>query len=659
MLAIQTMEGNLSRARHSLMVSPTSPSLSSSESMDAPPEIPQHLSGITERTMSPAKHRQLPSALPSSSGSPGHSRVFSETSVPSSLHTTPQSLRHESESQRASSAMGSVGMTPRLKDQYGSKSLVTKDRSRDEIITHSVGLTSRHQKILLPLNEEESISAAFPPAKSVSASPEQEAGQSVSSSSAIESRFPTNTSLTRSRSTMQMRDLREQMQDLKGKISTLKERARRDNMRRRSMQSLRTPSPFTAANPWHTGAEMYRMGQQTTNTGFGPDELPSPLESDEERKSETADESLNGGGREDVRRHQAREDAHSVAQSHYENAREQIGDEDDTFWDDEDATHANEPNGYHQRNGAGGDEVEEDSILDDQSFYESSPSPMGERHEDRADAFDYEHFFLRSDLGSYDRSTHRRRNSYGSTDSVETTKGPTVLENPSNEQAVPVQALETSHTRQLDFGRQKGHHRNNSVDSVSTFATFATATEGRGSDVGSDADEEEWEQHQRQHPMAGTWKHDYFSHQTSATVPGMWSNKSPPILRPDSAIRVNGHLTPGSPNGSSNPAPSRSFPLVNKPRHLTPSPSPQPPSALVSALMAQVRPDDGTTRPTLQLSKEDGDLVERLLESLGKVCLQLRGDREGATEYEGRVWRRRLDAARRVLDGEVDEEALR
>jgi len=604
--------------------------------------------------MSPTKHRQLPLALSSSSGSPGHSRVFSETSVPSSLHTTPQSLRHKTEEQRASSAMGSVGMTPRLRDQYASNPLVATDRSLDEKVTHSASVSSRHKNTLQPLNEDESTLASFPPVETMSAGPEQEASQHISNSSEIDTKFPTNTTLTRSRSTMQMRDLREQMQDLKGKISTLKERAWRDNLRRRSLQSLKTPSPFTAADQWHTGADIYRRGRRTTDNGFELNGLPSPLESDEERKPNSANGSLHSSKLDDRGAQLGTEDAHSVVPSQYESVQEEAGDEYDRFWDNEDAPPADKLNGYHQRNSDVGDEWKEDSTLDDQDFYESSPSPMGERHEDRADAFDYEHFFLRSDLGNYGRMNHRRRNSVDSTDSVETTKGPTIFDNPTSKEMTPMQSYETSQTSQIENARHKGHYRNNSVDSISTFATFATATEGRGSDAGSEADEEEWEQHQRQYPMAGTWNQDYFSHHTSTNSSEIWSSRLHTAPRPDSAIRVNGHFTPGSPTGPSTPSATRSFPLVNKPKHLTPSPSPQPPCALVSALMAQMRPDDGTIRPALQLSKEDGNLVERLLERVGKVCLQLREDREGSSKYEGRVWRRRVDAARRILDGDLD-----
>jgi hypothetical protein len=50
------------------------------------------------------------------------------------------------------------------------------------------------------------------------------------------------------------------------------------------------------------------------------------------------------------------------------------------------------------------------------------------------------------------------------------------------------------------------------------------------------------------------------------------------------------------------------------------------------------------------LSKDDQILVERLVASLGKCVLGLQ--ESGRASYDGRVWRRRLDAARRVLEGQ-------
>ncbi|KAI9875479.1 MAG: hypothetical protein M1830_008421 [Pleopsidium flavum] len=667
---LTNMEGNLSRARHSLAVTPSSSMSSiSSKNPDATERSPPLSSKINGWGISPTKHRQLHSPLSPSASSPGHSRVFSETSVPSSLHTSPQSLRLESDEIRASSAMGSVGMTPSLRDQDAPKSLNTMGRGHGDGLLRSASLSNRHNATLQPLDEEEPSPASLLPADTILAIPRQDLGQDAPIVAVFGSQFSTKPPLTRSRSSIQMRDLREQMQDLKGKISTLKERARKDNLRRRSLQSLKTPNPFTAAEHWDSAAGAYQNGSLTADTGNGLDDLHSAMEqfkADEERRSREGDGSMRSIERDEavagMKQGTRYEDW--TGQSQYEDAEETTGKEDKKPFNDEDAFPEDEPHMFHHNSIGAGPETEEDSIAGDQEFYESSPSPMGERHEDRKDAFDYEHFFLHSGMGNYSRTELGRRNSSDSTDSAATTKGPTILTDASSEKMTDAQSQKASRMKEIDYARQKGHQRNTSVDSVSTFATFATATEGRGSDQGSDEDEEEWKQYQHQYPMAGTWHQDYFTRHNAAaidpeqSVPEIWSNGSHTPTRLDSAVRINGRLTPSSPTRSSTPSTTRSFPLVNKSKHLNPSPSPRPSSVLVSVLLGPAQSEDGTTTPALQLSKDDRALVEKLVESLGKVCIHLHTDGGGGGKYEGRVWRRRLDAARRVLNGEVDEDVL-
>jgi hypothetical protein len=88
-----------------------------------------------------------------------------------------------------------------------------------------------------------------------------------------------------------------------------------------------------------------------------------------------------------------------------------------------------------------------DSDLESQLDYPQNGE--GVPHEEREDAFDYEHFILHSALGNYSRQL--RRASSASRESAETTR-------PAHR---PVQ-----------------HSRTNSNMSDSTVATFATATEG-------------------------------------------------------------------------------------------------------------------------------------------------------------------------------------
>lgn len=563
--------------------------------------------------------------------------------------------------------MGSVGMTPRFRDQYGHKSLQATDRSRSDNLPRNASLSRRHNNTLQPLDEEESAPVSFSPAEEIVSDPGQRLDQETSDGSTFGSQFPTNNTLTRSRSSLQMRDLRDQMQDLKGKISTLKERARKDNMRRRSLQSLRMPSPFTAAQQWQNGAEAYGDGDLSADTRDALAELHSPVGhfgTHEERELLTAEESVYSCEQDEavagIKRGSDYPD--SIAQSQYEDAEEDFEMEDAMLFNDDDGSINHRPPRddslrLHQDSRRANADHEEESISGDQEFYESSPSPMGERHEDREDAFDYEHFFLHSGMGNYSRANSRRRNSYDSTDSGETTKAPTPPTGATRERQTNGKSQKDNHASVNDYASQGRHQRNNSVDSVSTFATFATATEGGGSDGGSDENGEEWEHQQHKYPMAGTWLPDYFS-QSNATAanrdvnrPELSSNSSQTHIRSDTALRINGHLTPGSPTGSSTPSTTRSFPLVNKSKHLTPLPSPQPTSSLTSALTASV------TSPPMQMSKGDRDLVEKLVESLGKVCVHLHPDGDG-NKYEGRVWRRRLDTARRILNGEIDEDGL-
>ena len=84
------MEGNLNRARSTLHNRPSS---SMSSFSNRSPD-PVSLYTIPKGNLSPSKHRQMhpPSSAISNKG---HNRVFSETSVPSSLHT--QGQRHAGE----------------------------------------------------------------------------------------------------------------------------------------------------------------------------------------------------------------------------------------------------------------------------------------------------------------------------------------------------------------------------------------------------------------------------------------------------------------------------------------------------------------------------------------------------------------------------------
>jgi hypothetical protein len=89
------------------------------------------------------------------------------------------------------------------------------------------------------------------------------------------------TALARSSSVMSNRstkEIREQMTSLHAKISDLKDKAHADSMRRKSSQSMRTPSPFTSTQTpeqWYTSSPEYKEAGSPINTNAGMGWSPS------------------------------------------------------------------------------------------------------------------------------------------------------------------------------------------------------------------------------------------------------------------------------------------------------------------------------------------------------------------------------------------------
>jgi hypothetical protein len=97
----------------------------------------------------------------------------------------------------------------------------------------------------------------------------------------------------------------------------------------------------------------------------------------------------------------------------------------------------------------------------------------------------------------------------------------------------------------------------------------------------------------------------------------------------------------------------RSFPLINKPKSQSSTSTPNE-TAESTLIDGQSSGERLQPSPVHMLAKEDQILVERLVASLGKCVLSLQESSSGS--YEGRPWRFRLDAARRILEG--DEGAI-
>jgi hypothetical protein len=472
-----------------------------------------------------------------------------------------------------------------------------------------------------------------------------------------------NRGLTRSTSSMQMRDLKDQMHDLKGRLSVLRDRARDDTMKRRSLQSLRTPSPFTAAEQWYTAANAYTAPVLSADAGVGH----SPRKEQGEfeslgMKAEESEESMRMA--EEEQKNVLPEYARSEATSVYEDVSEghhatdglpstrepQIVEDDEKY---NTATEDDQEEIY-------GDQEYNDEIVnrDELDDYESDSSLYHDTqtisHEDREDAFDYEHFFLHSAMGTI--SQQRRRDSFSSEDSVETTRGPPATNSQESQKADPRTSL--------------GHFRSESTDSVSTMATFATATEG----LEDDSEGDNYAVQQLDAPMPRSTTPETAKRATFGFPVGNGGSadqqpNGDEDTRPKTAVHnptersIANRPSVASFDSFESVGTTRSFPLINKPKsqlslqNQLPARSASQQNGSLSDLSTSSDGRSGErhqSSPVHMLAREDQILVERLVASLGNCVLGLQESSRGS--FEGRLWRRRLDAARRILEGE--EEAI-
>lgn len=452
------------------------------------------------------------------------------------------------------------------------------------------------------------------------------------------------------------------MMGLKTKLSSLKVRTEEDSLKRRSLQSLRTPSPFTNATEpeqWYTGAVEYRDGGNSLNSNAGYGFSPKLAHGNVVGEGGMADGS--GNAREILENGhsssgvQGGDDDQSIMESHYEDAEENY-------------SHDGGDSPLKESDRAALDEIlnesEDDSLYDE--FHEASDAPT--RHEDRVDAFDYEHFFLHSALGNYYSHSKERRESYSSTGSAETTRP---YERPESYSS-------TTSKQKANNRMSKTHSRNLSVDSVSTQATFATATEGMGSDDEGSEDEIDnalnWNGNGDNHAYSTnqTWpmQNSYLTSHSRKALNGSGDGYEDSESSTSSTAETEtGISTPRAQKQNQDEEddiglrPNRQTQIFHAPNGRD-NPESRPTSSLVSSLVSSVstspsRPRTPGGSSTSQLNNDDTVALERLFKSLGKVCLSLQESTElnGASEADARtvtILRRRLDAARRVLDGELD-----
>ncbi|KAL6403456.1 hypothetical protein AUP68_12804 [Ilyonectria robusta] len=675
---LTTMEGNLSRARSSLYYTPMSDG-----STPSPP------------ILRPSTSLREPTAPPSS----GHSRMLSDTTFQNGPAGYPT---------RSASALGAAG---------GYRQPLTSSRSADALGAGYSGPKLSHHPLdtsLEPLSEDEDYEDAN--------------GNYYNNLRSPTFGYATDKEITRSASVAQMRDLKGQMMDLKGKISSLREQARADSMKRRSLQSLRTPSPFTHSRwdqgfiekgtptssgpetpwqaPWSAGLAPADFGMEKLIPSY--DEIAAveaAAENEEAVRIDHGDaveplarDAINGTSSTEseqtergvevkevskVKEEQPEERVQQVeqvlqqeeqvpqqvqeqVQEQQEEVKlvEQVEEEEQPFDEDVRPTVEDDWEESEELEGEEQGEQDEPAAVDevplegeqdgDFSDYESESGeslyhdtiqhPVS--HEDREDAFDYEHFFLHSAMGTISQQRLGRRDSSASVssdDSVETTRGP-VMNLP----------------------------RRSSVESVSSVNSFATATEGRSSRTSTLQDETketaiETPDLSDSSDGPPTSKRTTFggfefprSKRNSADFQPGYVRRSTVVHRPTNSENVASHRP--SISSFESTGTNRSFPLVNRAKLnggvLTPGGSPdhelkQIAESLMqdtaSACGKEAGDGDDQTAAVSLLAKEDQVLVEKLVASLGRCVLGLTEVSRASTE--SRMYRRRLETARRILEG--------
>ncbi|KAI0889396.1 uncharacterized protein GGS22DRAFT_70604 [Annulohypoxylon maeteangense] len=652
---LTTMEGNLTRARSSL----SSPTFSiDSGSTPSPTSIRPTTAIHRDHD---ANSREI---------STGHTRISSENNIP----TLPTDLvKPGAYIPRSSSALGAAGgyrpplHSPRSADYiHGSTRSTPMDGSiyGSSAFARSKPSLQIREHLLEPLSEDDA-------SQDVDSRPSLEDPKLDNFLSPTFGSY-SDKGLKRSASTTQMRDLKDQMKDLKGRLSTLRDQARADNLKRRSLQSLRTPSPFTHAqvDQWYAGtaqgedegsvhsdykSQLSNEDVSSIDDGAAKDlavKQMSPHASEESIPNgfstvEDSEPSPLGDG--DNSSFSSKSDGLSVPNQPEDDAddlrTEDGSDEDVDGVVQEEEEEEEEDEDVEAEMDENDQSVFEDDVSDSgaSAYYDSVQNQVS--HEDREDAFDYEHFFLHSAMGSMSRSRMRKgsRDSFSSEDSVETTRGP----------------VTTSKTRST-AGKAGSRSRRGSHGSISSIESFATATEGRLTRAENEAAEAYHghgviiPQRARTHTPDAA-RRARLSTETSDSGSDNSRPKPSNIRRPQSSAAAFMHRPSVSSFDSSKT--HRSFPLVNKPKVnggiLTPRDSPDRELKRISEVflnesLNSIQSGDNKTSPIEMLQKDDRILVERLIAGLGRSVLGLAESGRGSADY--RAYRRKIEAARRVLE---------
>ncbi|KGO73982.1 hypothetical protein PITC_040020 [Penicillium italicum] len=609
---LNLMENNLTRARSTTPRTAASPS--PSKGMHQPVGGLYRSISRTDPKNSSLRRQSLIASQDTMNNR--HSRVQSETIIPSDSRF----LNDKNRISRSVSAMGASTSSSLHTDnrsfQYAPTRAYLTHRSSVSSAQPPIHVTDQGQQeqaVESPVSTEDSSSDS---PQGLGISSEEDSKSSTDGFSPVYSSFGPP---SRSQSQLQVRDLQYQMKGLHIKISSLKVKTQEDNLRRRSLQSLRTPSPLTAADQWYSNALENRDGQSSRGSNQRRDASSvntRDVSNDVAEDRRISDEHTAGNTSKNARNWQGSEpgdyaDDQSVAETMYEDAEE--GDLDGDI--DREAL----------------DEILREPLDDDfendmEAFPDMPSHTDATPHEMREDAFDYEHFILHSALGNYTQQL--RRVSNGSNGSVETTR-PT-------------------------YAR---HSRTNSNMSDSTVATFATANEGERPDDEDDVDSVMYWDRRFNHELRHGHSHSHSKSHSQSHAHG-YSYQPSPIQEVEiegdrsetprgPRYDEGGNKTPGDPNNLS--------PQKLTGRSSSATAGSATPTSLVSSLVSTVRAASST--PIVGgINDDDTQMLEALFASLGNVCMDLQAITTSSDPdlKAARVLRRRLDAARRVLEGELD-----
>ena len=692
----QLMEGNLRGARD--LVAPlTAANLKRATSVSSSHVTPASIYGSRSRPIYDGYHydatpQRAPRKLHAQASSPtmgrdfhtGHVRGFSETEIPerpyTSMERTNSPVRH----------IGSTRFPVKAQESPLANSL-RGSRSYDSLGSHVArGAVPRDQNgrrgspdsNLEPLAEDEGSLHPSNGRNSRQRNDRSECGDLGRPSSRTDG-------------------LREQMTSLRGRISSLKERAREDSLRRQSMQNLREPSPLNNASVnapeyFYTSSPTYGSPVLDTNAGKGwksmenspntPQSMnrawePSQMFTGSRnafaeqaqrcheppvragRNSRTSPDKLQRAGSraESQQSPQApvhnrtpsgtaivQSSKHRYSHHQYNNSVEMPGAFDVPSPDE--SENGTLSNGLGISGGTDGEDDEESEA--GASEYEDAASeraPSVVAHEDREDAFDYEHFFLHSAMATYgvgDRSSSPV--SSESVSSAETAKAPMPIEDDlDDDEYDPIEefAPGTPETpEKLREIERNLHKRTFSDESISTLATFATATEGRDSpeqDIPL-AKPNEW-------PLASI-SHSAPSSRPSTAIPtrSTHNRSDSSSERADSGVglatttKSKHHYQKSAPAGILSPSPAQTSRSTMSPP-MSPRGLQNPATVAVNALLEP----QGRT-----LGLKDKALLFGVVEQLRVVCRRLQEGSGG--EGDVRVMQRRLEEAKRVLDGGIE-----